>query len=91
MVDEIPLLNHGQPVGGRRVKPIFQLLEQASDADLEKLIEVAGGNGQEVHALKQRVCGVGGLFENAPIKFQPRLFTIEEESTMIGWLAGHKS
>ncbi len=36
----------------------LDLLAQAGDPDLEELVEVAGEDGQELHALQERVAGV---------------------------------
>ena len=59
-----------------RVMAVFNLLQQASHANLEKFIEVAGGNGQKFHPLQKRIAGVFRFFQYAPIEFQPRFFAI---------------
>jgi hypothetical protein len=56
-----------------QTKALFKLLEDAGDADLNELVEVAGGDGEELYALEEWVGGVVGLFEDAAIELEPAL------------------
>jgi hypothetical protein len=38
------------------------LLKQAADANFKKLVQIVGGNGKELYALKQRVAKIGRFF-----------------------------
>jgi hypothetical protein len=40
----------------RQAEPLFQTLQHAGHADLEELIQVAGGDGEKLYALQQRDC-----------------------------------
>ena len=62
---------------------VFELLQQAADPDLEEFIKVAGGDREKFDALEQRIADIGGLFENAPIKFQPGSFAVQERSAAV--------
>src|SRR5207244_9135039 len=42
-------------VGARLVIAVFNLLQQASNPYFEEFVEVAGGNGEELDALQQRI------------------------------------
>ena len=68
---------------------VFQLLQQAADPDLEELVEIAGGDGEELHALQQRIAEIRGLFEHAPIKFEPRRFAIQKRGAAVRRLSTH--
>jgi hypothetical protein len=57
---------------------VFELLEDAGDADLDELIEVAGGDGEELDALEEGIGGVGGFFEDAAIELEPGLVAVDE-------------
>lgn len=57
--------------------PRFHLLQQACDPHLEELIQVAGHDGKEFHALQQRVAGVAGLGEYAPVEGEPREVAVD--------------
>jgi hypothetical protein len=56
---------------------MLDLLQQASQAHFDKLIEIAGGNSQEFYALEQRVRSVARFFQHAAIEGKPRLVTVE--------------
>jgi hypothetical protein len=59
--------------GMGQAKALFKLLEDAGNADLNELVEVACGDGEELNSLEERVGGVVRLFENAAIKLEPAL------------------
>ena len=61
----------GVDVLGRR-------LADARDPDLEELVEVAGGDRQELDALEERIRGVPGLFEHPAVEVEPGELAIRE-------------
>jgi hypothetical protein len=61
-----------------KAEGFFELLEDAGDADFDELVEVAGGNGEELDALEQRIGAVFGFFEDAAIEEEPALVAIDE-------------
>ena len=62
----------------RQAEAFFEPLQNACDTDLDELIEIAGGDGEELYTLKQRVGGVVSLFEDAAIELEPALVAIDE-------------
>src|SRR5450631_1707414 len=78
VVDQFPLLHHGEPTWSGGVVAVFELLQQAADPDFKEFVQVAGGDGEKFYALKQRITEVSSLFEHAPIKLQPRCFAVQE-------------
>ena len=68
----------------KRSEVFFDLLQDAGDADLQKLVEVAGGDGEKLDALEQRVGGVVGLFEDAAVELKPRLVAVQI-AALDGW------
>ncbi len=64
-------------------QPGVDQLHDPGDADLEELVEVAAGDGQELDALEQRVGLVLGLFEHAPVEPQPRQFAVQVQGRAI--------
>ncbi len=64
-----------------QAEAFFEALQDAGDADLDELIEVAGGDGEELDALEQGIGGVVGLFEDAAVELKPALVAIDEAAT----------
>ena len=62
----------------RKAEAFFEALQDAGDADLDELVEVAGGDGEELDALEQGIGGVVGFFEDAAVELQPALVAIDE-------------
>src|SRR5579863_3311170 len=50
---------------------LLGLLQQPGNARLHKLVQVAGGDRQEFHALEQWIARVGSFLQNAAVKLQP--------------------
>jgi len=50
---------------------------EATDADLEKFIEVGAGDGEEFDAVEEGEVGAESLVEDALVKFEPREFAID--------------
>ncbi len=69
-----------------KVETFFHALEDTGDANLDELIEVAGGDSEEFDALEERVGSVVGLFEDAAVELKPALVAIDETAT--GWQGG---
>ena len=88
-LDQFPLLHHGEPVGGGGVVAVFDLLQQAADPDFKEFIQVAGGNGQKLHAFEQRIAKISRFFKHAPIEFQPRCFAVKEGNATAQSLSNH--
>ena len=55
----------------------LHLSRKAGDPDHEKFVEVGAKNGEELHALQQRIAFVFGLLEYAPLEGQQAQFTID--------------
>src|ERR1700724_2996860 len=87
--DQFPFLHHGETVGSGGVVPVFKLLQQAAYPDLKEFVQIAGGDGQKFHAFEQRIAEIAGFFEHAPIKFQPRVFAVEESGAITQSLPNH--
>ena len=88
-VNQILLFDHRQAVVRGGVVPVLQLLEQATHANLKEFIEIAGGDGKELHSLQDGIVGILGLFQHAPVELQPRLFAVDKASGMIERLSDH--
>ena len=54
------------------------LLLDAGHADLEKLVEVRGEDGEELDPLQQRLGGVLRLLQHAPVELEPAQLAIDE-------------
>ena len=59
----------------------FKALQDACNADLDELIEVASGDGEELDAFEQRIGGVVGFFQDAAVELKPALVAIDEAAT----------
>jgi hypothetical protein len=57
---------------------VLGLLHQASDADLDELVQVARGDGEKFYAFEQRIAFVARLFEDALIELHPGKVSVEE-------------
>ena len=66
-------------VGARLAVAVLDLLQHAGDANLDELVQVAGGDREKLHALEQRIGRVAGLFENALVELQPGEMAVEEK------------
>ena len=51
---------------------------EAGDADHEEFVEVVGRDRQEAHPLEQRMGGVLGLLQDAPVEMQPGQLAVDE-------------
>jgi hypothetical protein len=61
-----------------KAEAFFELLEDTGDTDLDELVEVAGGDGEELYSLEERVGGVVSFLEDAAIELEPALVAIDE-------------
>ena len=50
--DQLRFLLRGAAVGTGRGLAVFNALNQATHADLEELVQIAGGDGQKLHPLQ---------------------------------------
>jgi len=65
----------------REVEAFFEALQDTGDADLDELVEVAGGDGEKLDAFEEGVGGVVGFFEDAAVELKPALVAIDEAAT----------
>ena len=63
----------------RHTDAILNALQDASDSDLDELIQVAGRDGEKLDALQQRIRGILGFFEDALVEVEPGLVAGEEQ------------
>ena len=80
--DEIERLLRRQAIEARLRVAVFNALQDAGYADFYEFIEIAGRDGQKLHALEQRVRLVLRLFEHPAIETQPRLIAANEKILM---------
>src|SRR5580692_1170591 len=73
----VAFFGQGQAVGPGLVVAVLDLLHHGSHANLEKLIQIAGGDSQKLQTLKKRIAGILGLFEHTPVEREPRGVTVE--------------
>ena len=64
-------------------EPLSYLAPQPGHADLEELVEVAGEDGQEPHALEQRIADVTRLVEHAFVELEPRQLAVEDRESLV--------
>ena len=64
-------------------------LQEAGDADFEELVEVAGGDGKELHALQQRIAFILGFLQHTPVERQPGDFGVVVKVGIFERRAGH--
>jgi len=67
----------GQAVGADFAGAVFNLLEEAGDANFHEFVEVVGSDGQKFDAFEQGVANVAGFLEDAAIEFEPLDVAIE--------------
>ena len=79
-----------QAVGAGLGVAVFDPLQQAGHADLEELIQIAGGDGQELDPLQHGIALVLGLFQHAAVEGQPRGLAIQEVSRLVNGKACHR-
>src|SRR4029077_14663961 len=68
-----------EAVGAGVHASLLGLLEKPRDADFDELVEIAGGDGEEFYALKERVGGVERFFEDAAIEGHPGEMAVEKK------------
>ena len=76
-VDAIQLLRNRHRIGGLLGLAQFLQVLQARDPDLEELIEVAGGDAQELQPLEQRLGVIEGQRQHPVIELQEGEFTVD--------------
>ena len=80
---DIQGLPRGQAIEARFGIPVFNALHDAGHANLDKLIQIAGGNGQELDPFQQGIARILGFFEDTAIKAQPRFVAADKETLRI--------
>jgi hypothetical protein len=68
-----------QAVEARLAVAVLDALQEAGLADFDVLIEVGGGDGEELDPLQQRVDGVFSLFKHTPVELHPGVVPAIEE------------
>ena len=69
--NQLALLLRGKRVRAGIDKAFFNALQKTGDPDLKKLIQIAGGDGEELYSLQQGIVFVIGFFQHAPVKGKP--------------------
>ena len=64
-------------VGAGVAISLLDLLQEAGEANFDELVEIARGDGQEFHALEERIRGIARFFEHALVELQPREVAIQ--------------
>ena len=80
--------------GRKAVRPGFApallgLLKQAGDADFDELIQIAGGDGQKLHAFEEGIVRVERFFEDAAVELQPGKMAVKEKARVVRRSALH--
>ena len=79
--DAVEALGAGEAAGVDALgeaEAFFKALEDPGDANLDELIQVAGGDGEEFYALEEGVGGVVGFFEDAAVELKPAFVAVDE-------------
>ena len=87
-VDEFELLAGREAVEAEIAGAGIGLLDEAGDANFEKLVEIGTDDGEELDALEERTAGVFGLFEHTAVEGQPALFAIGVKVSSAGIAGG---
>src|SRR5208282_434161 len=88
--DYIALLQKRESVRTRFRVSVFNLLHQTRDPDLEKLVQVAGSNGQEFESLQNWIVFVLRFLEHTAVESQPGSFAVDVVSRIIERGTNHK-
>ena len=80
---DIQGLARRQAVEARFGIPVFNALHDAGNANFDKLIQIAGGNGQELDPFQQGIVWILGFFEHTAVKAQPRFIAADKETLRI--------
>ncbi len=68
---------------------VFNALQQAGEADLDELIQVAGGDGEELHTLQQGIRRVLRLLQHALVEGEPGVIAPEIGADCVLGCFGH--
>ncbi len=80
---DIQGLSRSQTIKARFGVAVFNALHDAGNANLDKLIQIAGGDGEELDPFEQGIFRILGFFEDAAIKAQPRFVAADKETLRI--------
>src|ERR1700730_18716916 len=81
--DDVQGLARGESIKARFCISVFNALHDAGDANLDKLIQIAGGNGEELDPFEQGIVGILSFFQHAAIEAQPRFIAADEKTLRI--------
>ncbi len=77
------MLARGQPVGGNFDDARIHLFAKPGDAHHEELIHVRTEDGEEFHALEQRITFILRLFQHAPLELQQAEFAVDVQRRIV--------
>ena len=81
---EHPIANHADLLGGTESRDVrftgarTAQNGESSDANLEELVEIRSGDGEELETLQEGNLLALGFLEDALVEFEPREFAIDE-------------
>ena len=73
----LALLRQRQSIGAGFVVAVLDLLHHGGHANLEKLVQIVGGDGQELQPLQKRVAFILGFFEHTAVEREPGSISVE--------------
>ena len=76
------------PVRADLVVAVFNTLQEAGDADFDKFVEIAGGDGQKLHALEQRILGSSASSSTRRLKRSQDSSRLKKSCSRFGCRAG---
>ena len=79
-------LPRGQAIKARLGVAVFNALHDAGDANFDKFIQIAGGNGEEFDPFEQGIGRILGFFENTAVEAQPGFIAADKETL---WIFAH--
>ena len=83
-------LLEGRAVGVEFGVAVFDTLQHAGYADLDKFVQIAGGDGQKLNALEEGIGFVLSFFEHTAVEIEPGFVSAEEEALLRALRSGHK-
>ena len=87
--DQLRFLLRRAAVGAGFGLAVFNALHQATHADFEELVQIAGGDGEELHPLQQRIARVLRFLQHTAIERQPRGFAVQHQGRIIQGTPDH--
>jgi hypothetical protein len=79
----LQLFARGQAVGTNVPGAVLDLLQKAGNTNFHELIEVVGGNGEELYAFEKWICRVSRLFQDTLVEGHPLQMAVEIKTRVI--------